>query len=73
MNTDSYYLGELLAVLHGDGGHYQDEHGTEKSVEDAITKYYNLRARIEELTDELCKCGDELDKYKPSFMTIPDW
>ncbi len=29
-------LAELLAILHGDGGHYQQEHGTTKAIEDAI-------------------------------------
>jgi len=35
------HLGNLLAVLHGDGGHYEAEHGTDKSVADALEKYYN--------------------------------
>lgn len=29
------HLGNLLARIHGDGGHYQDEHGTDKAVEEA--------------------------------------
>ncbi len=29
-------LGDLLAVIHRDGGHYQAEHGTEKAVADAL-------------------------------------
>ena len=41
-------LGELLAVLHADGGHYQYEHGTEKAVADAITKYYELVKQLDE-------------------------
>ena len=41
-------LGELLAVLHADGGHYQYEHGTEKAVADAITKYYELVKQLAE-------------------------
>ena len=44
-------LGELLAVLHADGGHYQYEHGTEKAVADAITKYYELTRQLAELTE----------------------
>jgi hypothetical protein len=35
-------LGGLLAIIHGDGGHYQAEHGTAKAVEDAITKWNAL-------------------------------
>lgn len=41
-------IGELLAVLHADGGHYQYEHGTEKAVEDAITKHYELTRQLAE-------------------------
>ena len=41
-------LGELLAVLHADGGHYQYEHGTEKAVEDSITKHYELKRQLAE-------------------------
>ena len=41
-------LGELLAVLHADGGHYQYEHGTEKAVEDSITKHYELTRQLAE-------------------------
>jgi hypothetical protein len=37
-----YYLGELLAVIHRDGGHYREKHGDQKSCEDAIAKYYAL-------------------------------
>lgn len=44
-------LGELLAVLHADGGHYQYEHGTEKAVEDSITKHYELKRQLAELTE----------------------
>jgi len=31
-------LNNLLAYIHRDGGHYQDKHGTEKAVADAIEK-----------------------------------
>jgi hypothetical protein len=33
-------LRELLAVIHGDGGHYADEHGLAKAVADAEVKWY---------------------------------
>lgn len=42
------HLGNLLAIIHGDGGHYQAEHGNEKATTDAIAKYYELRARHDE-------------------------
>lgn len=37
-SDDAKHLGNLLAVIHGDGGHYQDEHGTAKAVADAEAK-----------------------------------
>lgn len=38
MQRDEYLnvLGELLAVIHRDGGHYQEEHGLEKACVDAV-------------------------------------
>jgi hypothetical protein len=36
-------LGAILAIIHGDGGHYQAEHGDAKATEDAIAKYYATR------------------------------
>jgi hypothetical protein len=41
------YLGELLAVIHRDGGHYQTKHGTEKAVLDAIGAINTMRTLIE--------------------------
>lgn len=42
-------LGNLLAILHRDGGHYQSEHGTGKAVADAVTKWHELQHRLEEV------------------------
>lgn len=36
MTTAEEHLGNLLAYIHRDGGHYQDKYGTDKAVEDAI-------------------------------------
>lgn len=38
-------IGELLAVIHGDGGHYRAQHGTDKACLDALSIIYNLRAK----------------------------
>ncbi len=43
----------LLAVLHGDGGQYLDEHGLEKACKDAEAKYYSLSDRIDSLEQVL--------------------
>ena len=37
-------LGHLLARIHGDGGHYQNTHGTAKAVADADAIIGTLRA-----------------------------
>ena len=41
-------LGNLLAVIHSDGAHYQAEHGTEKAVRDAIKKWGNCITQLDE-------------------------
>lgn len=41
------HLNDLLAVIHRDGGHYQEEHGTHKAVVDAIAVIHADRAAIE--------------------------
>lgn len=74
-------LGELLAVLHADGGHYQYEHGTEKAVEDSITKYYELKRQLAELQEWNTRIGvtnyelrKELAEYKAEnerLNTVP--
>ena len=43
-HSGSEYAGNLLAVIHGDGGHYIGKHGWKKATDDAIKTYYALRA-----------------------------
>lgn len=40
-------LGNLLAILHGDGGHYQAEQGNRKAIADAIEKHHQLCTDLE--------------------------
>ena len=40
---------DILAVIHGDGGHYTEEHGYEKSCADAQKIYYAMRDCVEVL------------------------
>jgi hypothetical protein len=44
--------GNLLAVIHRDGGHYVLEHGKQKATKDAMVIVCGLRAKIDELTSE---------------------
>lgn len=46
--TPEQMLRDLLAVIHGDGGHYTGEHGLQKSFEDALARYYDLLLAKEE-------------------------
>lgn len=50
---EAYWLGELLAVIHCDGGHYQAEHGTAKATNDAIEKRNQLVRKVDELQTAL--------------------
>lgn len=40
-------LGNLLAIIHRDGGHYMIEHGARKAVEDANTEWGKLVQRTD--------------------------
>jgi len=42
----SHWFGEIMAIMHGDGGHYLDKHGAEKSTKDAVSKYHQLKNKI---------------------------
>ena len=40
MKTEAELLGELLAVLNGDGGHYAAEHGVEAAFKRGLERHY---------------------------------
>lgn len=44
-------LGNLLAVIHGDGGHYQAEHGLERACADAEKVVIGLRMSVDTLRE----------------------
>lgn len=43
------WFGEVMAVMHADGGHYLAKHGPEKAANDAVEKYHGLWTRIHQL------------------------
>lgn len=49
----SSQLGNLLAVIHRDGGHYESEHGTEKACADAETAVHVQRGIADGYHDAL--------------------
>lgn len=42
------WVSELLAVMHKDGGHCEDEYGREKACQEAIKIYYELLEKLAE-------------------------
>jgi hypothetical protein len=47
--VDDEKLGDLLAVIHRDGGHHRREHGTIYSVEIAKEKVLDYRRRLDDI------------------------
>ena len=56
-----HWLGNLLAVIHRDGGHYESEHGTEKACADAETAVHVLRGSLEGYVEANRHMKGELD------------
>ena len=52
------WFGEVMAMLHGDGGHYVAKHGAEKAALDAVAKYHALLAE----RDKLAKACDAIKR-----------
>ena len=50
------WIGELMAVMHADGGHYLAKHGMEKAIGDAMDKYHAMHSRVAELEKDLADC-----------------
>lgn len=44
---------DVMAVIHGDGGHYREAHGDRKAADDAINIIYKLRADLDDARIEL--------------------
>lgn len=42
-------LHDLLAIIHGDGGHYVQEHGEAKAVEDAKAAWWERSVELDSL------------------------
>ena len=59
-----HLLSNLLAVIHRDGGHYEDKYGTEKAVKDAIDKIAKERQMIDHLGYNPNKWETDQDENK---------
>jgi hypothetical protein len=65
----SYWLGDLLAVIHGDGGHYQEKHGTEQAAQDALGKIFRERKELDRVQWELEELYASLEKIRKEGQT----
>ena len=59
-------LGNLLAVIHRDGGHYQDAHGTDKAIADAEQRIRATHGAADELAMLVRRLARALQKSAPS-------
>jgi len=66
-------IGDLLAIIHGDGGHHQDEVGTEQAIKDAAQVVYALRARIDELETALKDIAYTTGDMPAAYNNEVDW
>lgn len=61
------HLGNLLARIHRDGGHYEEEHGTEKAVKDADHIVAQLYTDVEYYKKELTDLQGDDDAWRRTY------
>ena len=71
MKTEAELLGELLAVLNGDGGHYAAEHGIEAAFKRGLERHYAALAAAEGGHDDRLK--QQTDWYQQRFNALRAW
>jgi hypothetical protein len=68
--SDSELLSELLAVIYGDGGHYQQDNGTEKATHDAIEKVFEMKSHLTPLAPGKKRAVEKSDEEsKPAVSS----
>lgn len=67
------HLGNLLAVIQGDGGHYQSEHGTAKAASDAEGWCIAERRALEEAERKLAEVEAKRDEYLHIIQHDLNW
>jgi len=55
-------IGDLLAVIHGDGGHHTETHGWKKACEDAREEVNKMRLTIEMLRGDVHNLQEALNE-----------
>jgi hypothetical protein len=66
LRESSRLFGEIMAVMHGDGGHYLGEHGPQKAFDDALTRWCNTLVEIDRLRERVA----ELEATQRNFGTM---
>lgn len=66
------HIGNLLARIHRDGGHYQAEHGNEKAVADADIAVANAYVQITEQAAEIVRLRAENASLKEVISLSED-
>ncbi len=58
VDTEAYQFREVMACMHGDGGHYLSQHGPKKAADDALAKYYGLIQQVESAAHQPSEAPD---------------
>jgi hypothetical protein len=53
VSSKAYQFQELMAIMHGDGGHYLARHGAQKAATDAMAKWYAMLRKVEQLENTI--------------------
>jgi hypothetical protein len=71
VTKEAHLLGELLAVLNGDGGQYAVEHGVEAAFKRGLERHYAALAAAAGAHDDRLK--QQTDWYQQRFNALRTW
>ena len=74
--TNPITVSDLLAIIHRDGGHYQDKHGLEETLRRAAQIVVNERARADlndrMLCEQVIRQALKLENYEKALGRIAE-
>jgi hypothetical protein len=68
VSSKAYQFQELMAMMHGDGGHYLARHGNVKAANDAIAKWYAMLRKVEKLENQILNHHQQITKIAVELM-----
>lgn len=71
-DANAKWLGELLAVIHRDGGHYQSQHGDEKAVDEAHMIVARLLTERDEARAQVAARDDIIGSWLSAALEDPN-